>query len=145
MTRGDILAAEFGGALTSHSLGLVAAAPYAVGTSINRHGSALSLGMARTLWDGLSATDQAIFTAAAAAELQLALAEDEAHRRLLAPEPSADRTWPLADELHRTICRVADAVVAHLAASDPHAQRINASYTAFRHMVLGDAAIAETV
>jgi TRAP-type mannitol/chloroaromatic compound transport system substrate-binding protein len=143
LARGDILAAEWGGALTSHSLGITAAAPFAVGTSLNRHGSALSLGMRRGLWDGLGAADQAIFTAAAAAELQLALAEDEAHHRLLLPDPPADRIWPLAHELHRAICRVADAVVAHVAASDAHAQRINAGYTVFRRMVLdNDAAVA---
>ncbi|HEX9881653.1 MAG TPA: hypothetical protein VGA65_04010 [Hyphomicrobium sp.] len=141
MASGGILAAEWGGALTSHSLGLTAAAPYAVGASINRHGSALSLGMRRTAWDRLGSADQAIFSAAAEAELQLALAEDEAHRRLLAPQASADRTWPLAHELHRSICRVADAVVAQVAASDGHAQRINAGYTAFRRLMLGDDAV----
>ncbi len=143
MTRGEVLAAELGGALTSHALGVTMAAPYRVGTSINRHGSALSLGMSRTFWDNLGPTDQAIFSAAAAAELQLALAEDEAHRRLLAPD--TDRTWPLAPELHRTICRVADAVVAHVAASDPPAQRINAAYIGFRRLVRGDDAAPEAV
>jgi TRAP-type mannitol/chloroaromatic compound transport system substrate-binding protein len=138
LTSGDILAAEWGGALTSHSLGLTTAAPFAVGTSINRHGSALSLGMRRALWESLGPADQAIFSAAAAAELQLALAEDEAHRRLLAPPAPAERTWPLAQELHRVICRVADAVVAQVAASDSHAQRINAGYTVFRRVVLGE-------
>ncbi len=143
MTRGDVLAAELGGALTSHALGVTTAAPYVVGTSINRHGSALSLGMRRAFWDDLSASDQAIFATAAAAELQLALAEDEAHRRLLTLE--TDRTWPLAPELHRTICRVADAVVAHVAASDAQAQRINAAYMGFRRLVLGDDAMPEAV
>ena len=55
MTRGEVLAAELGGALTSHALGVTTAAPYRVGTSINRHGSALSLGMRRAFWDSLSA------------------------------------------------------------------------------------------
>jgi TRAP-type mannitol/chloroaromatic compound transport system substrate-binding protein len=138
LLRGDILAAEWGGALTNHSLGLTAAAPYAVGTSINRHGAALSLGMRRSLWDDLSAADQAMLAAAAAAELQLALAEDEAHRRLLSPQGTVDPASPLAQDLHRAIGRVADAVVAHVAASDRYAQGINAAYTAFRRMVLGD-------
>lgn len=144
MARGDVLAAEWGGALTSNSLGLTVQAPYAVGTGINRHGFAFSLGMRRSLWEGLGPADQAIFTTAAAAELQLALAEDEAHRRLLAPSPRADRTWPLAAELHRAICRVADAVVAQVAGADPHAQRINAGYTAFRRIALGDDAAGWT-
>lgn len=139
MARGEILAAEQGGVIASHALGLLPdAAPYAVGASINRHGYALSLGMRRALWDRLSATDQAIFSAAAAAETQLALAEEEAHRRLLYPEPGPERTWPLAPDLGRAIARVADAVVAHVAASDAHAMRVNAGYVAFRRLALGE-------
>jgi len=137
LSRGEILAAEWGGAIASHSLGLTAAAPYAVGTSVNRHGAALSLGIRRSLWDGFSDADQAIFTAAAAAELQLALAEEETHRKLLYPDATADKTWPLAPDLERAISRVSDAVVAHVAASDAQAQRINASYVAFRRIALG--------
>jgi TRAP-type mannitol/chloroaromatic compound transport system substrate-binding protein len=138
MARGDILAAEWGGAIASHSLGLTAVAPFAVGTSINKHGFALSLGMRRSLWDSLGATDQAIFSTAAAAEYQLALAEEEAHRRLLYPEPPADKTWPLAHDLERAIRRVADAVVAHVAAADATAQRINAGYVVVRRALQGD-------
>jgi hypothetical protein len=39
--------------------------------------------------------------------------------------------------LERAISRVSDAVVAHVAASDAQAQRINASYVAFRRIALG--------
>lgn len=138
LSRGDILAAEWGGAIVSHSLGLTSAAPYAVGTSANRHGTALSLGMRRSLWDSLSTADQAIFAAAAAAEMQLALAEEETHRRLLSPDAADHKTWRFAPDLERAISRVSDAVVAHVAASDAQAQRINASYVAFRRVALGD-------
>ena len=138
LSDGEILAAEWGGAIASHSLGLTNAAQYSTGTSVNRHGTALSLGMRRSLWDSLAAADQAMFAAAAAAEVQLALAEEEAHRRLLYPEAPPQKTWPLAQELTRAIGRVSDAVVAHVAGSDAHAQRINASYVAFRRMALGD-------
>lgn len=138
LSQGDILAAECGGALTSHALGVVHAAPYAAGTSINRNGIALSFGMRRSLWDNLDSADQAMFTAASAAEVQLALAEDDAQRRLLMPAAPADKTWPIAKELDRAIRRVSDAVVAHVAGSDAHAQRINASYVTFRRLALGE-------
>ena len=138
LASGEILAAEWGGAIVSHSLGLTAAAPYAVGTSVNRHGTALSLGIRRSLWDGFSAADQAIFTAATAAEFQLALAEEETHRKLLHPDASARKTWPLAPDLERAVGRVSDAVVAHVAGSDAQAQRINASFVTFRRMALGE-------
>jgi len=141
LSRGEILAAEWGGAIASHSLGLTAAAPYPVGTSINRHGTALSLGIRRSLWDAFSAADQSIFATAAAAELQLGLAEEETHRRLLDPNRSAHTTWPLAADLERAIGRISDAVVAHVAGSDARAQRINASYVTFRRMALGDDAL----
>ena len=134
LSAGDLLAVELGGAIASHSLGLFSAAGVFVGASLNRTGSAISLGMRRSLWDGLSASDQAIVTAAAAAEYDLALAEEETHRRLL----TAGKRWPIAHELWHTIRSVGDAVVAHVAASDTQAQRINAGYVAFRRALLGD-------
>lgn len=142
LASGDILAAEWGGAITSHALGIMSVAPFAVGASINKHGSALSLGMSRTAWDRLGATDQAIFAAAAATEYQTALAEEDSHRRLLYPEPPLEKVWSLATELERAIRRVAGAVVAHVAASDADAQRINAGFMGFRTAMLG--ASAET-
>ncbi len=68
----------------------------------------------------------------------LALAEEDAHRNLLWPQPSADHTWPLAGDLAHAIRRVADAVVAHTAGSDARTRRINASYESFRRVALGD-------
>jgi TRAP-type mannitol/chloroaromatic compound transport system substrate-binding protein len=138
LARGELLAAECGGAIASHALGLFGAAKSSAAASVNRHGSAVSLGLRRSLWDSLPASDQAIFAAAAAAEYQLALAEEEAHRHLLCPASLADNAWPVARELARTILRVADAVVAHVAASDVQAQRINAGYVAFRRALLGE-------
>ncbi len=132
MQRGDLLAAECGGAITSYALGLHAVAPYATGTSINRNGMALSLGIARALWDRLGESDQAMIAAAAAAEFQLSLAEEEAHRPMLYPDPAPERIWPLAAELSHAIRRVADAVVAHAGGADAQSRRINDSYAAFR-------------
>jgi TRAP-type mannitol/chloroaromatic compound transport system substrate-binding protein len=138
LARGDVLAAELGGAITSHAMGLTAAAPYWTGAAINRHGAALSLGVRRAFWDGLTPGDQTIFATAAAAELQLAIAEDETHRGLLAPLPPAASTWTVGADLTRAITRVADAVVAHVAATDAQAQRVNAAYVGFRRIALGD-------
>jgi TRAP-type mannitol/chloroaromatic compound transport system substrate-binding protein len=137
MQNGELLAAECGGAITSYALGLHAVAPYAVGTSINRNGTALSLGIARTLWDRLGESDQAMVAAAAAAEFQLSLAEEEAHRPMLYPEPAPERTWPLAAELSHAIRRVADAVIAHAGGADAQSRRINDSYAAFRASIQG--------
>ncbi len=84
-----------------------------------------------------------MFAAAAAREFQQSLAEEEAHRRMLHPEPPAERTWPIAAELAHAIRQVADAVVAHAAGADSQTRRISDSYTAFRHTAVGtDEAIA---
>jgi TRAP-type mannitol/chloroaromatic compound transport system substrate-binding protein len=145
MERGDILAAEYGGAIASYALGLPRVAPYWAGTSINRNGTALTLGLRRSLWEGLGAADQALFAAAAAAELQQSLAEEEAHRQMLHPEPPAGRTWPLAAELSHAIGRVAEAVVAHAAGANAQTRRLNDSYAAFRRSHTGaDEAAART-
>lgn len=134
---GEILAAECGGAIASFALGLHAAAPYWVGTSLHRNGTALSLVIRRDLWERLPDSEQVALTAAAAAEYQLSLAEEETHRQMLFPEPVAERTWPLSAELSHAIRRVADAVVAHAAGADAQTRRINDSYAAFRHSVPG--------
>ena len=135
LQRGEILAAECGGAITGFALGLHAPAPYWAGTSIHRNGTALSLAIRRDLWERLPDSEQAALTAAAAAEYQLSLAEEEAHRHMLFSQPPAERTWPLATELAHAIRRVADAVVAHAAGADAQTRRINDSYTAFRQSV----------
>jgi TRAP-type mannitol/chloroaromatic compound transport system substrate-binding protein len=142
LERGEILAAEIGGAAATCALGLGHAAPYATGASINRHGSALSLGFKRSIWEKLPASDQALFAAAAAAETQLAICEDLSYRRLLRPRPQLEATWTITAELERAIARVADAVVAQVASSDAMSSRIDASYQAFRRVALGEEAEA---
>jgi TRAP-type mannitol/chloroaromatic compound transport system substrate-binding protein len=131
MARGDLLAVEWGGAIASHAFGLARVAPVSTGTSLNRLGAALSLGIRRSLWDAMSASDQAMFSVAAASEFQIALAEEEAHRAILWPQAAHGRTWPIAAELAHAVGRISEAVVAHTAGSDARARRINASYEAF--------------
>lgn len=142
LRNGGILAAECGGAIASYAAGLASAAPYCTGTSINRNGTALSLSVSRTLWDALPASDQAMLTAAVQAEYHASLAEEEAHRHLLRPEPASAQTWPCSGELAHAIGRVAEAVVAHAAGVDAETRRISDSYTAFRRSVRPDGAIA---
>ncbi len=130
--NGDILAAECGGAIVSYALGLPSAAPYRAGASMNGNGRALALCVRRELWDGMDAPQQAILSAAAAAEFHASLTEEEAHRPFLHASRPQDRIWPIADELAHAIRRVADAVVAHAAGADAQAARISASYAAFK-------------
>src|SRR5262249_28210673 len=135
---------ECGGAILSYACGLRAVAPFSTGTSIHRNGSALALVFRRTVWDALTADEQTAFSTAAAAEYQLSLAEEDAHRHMLIPEPNRHMTWPIAAELSHAIQRVADAVVAHAAGGDAATRRINDSYAAFRDAMPGQS-IAPTV
>ncbi len=132
MRTGDIEIAECGGAIVNYALQIPPAAPYLAGTSINQNGRAMVLGVRRALWDRLDASEQNLLSAAAAAEFQLSLSEEEAHRPMLYPTPGPDRVWPIAAELNHAIQRVAAAVVAHAAGTDAKSRRIAASYAAFR-------------
>lgn len=138
MQRGEVEVAECGGAIVSYALGLPAIAGYTTGTSINRNGTAMFLGVRQALWDSLGASEQTLLSGAAASEYQLSLAEEEAHRHLLLPVPSAERTWPIAADLGHAIQRVAAAVVAHAAGTDATSRRISDSYVAFRRMTAGE-------
>jgi TRAP-type mannitol/chloroaromatic compound transport system substrate-binding protein len=137
MERGDVLAAECGGAIASYALGLPRVASHSAGTNINRYGSALFLGVRRALWDTFGSAEQAMFAAAAGGEYRQSLSEEQAHRHMLLPDAPAERTWPIAAELAHAIRGVADAVVAHAAGSDASTRRVSESYTAFRHATNG--------
>ena len=136
LQSGRVFAAEGGGAIASYGLGIFERHPHAVGAAINLSGTALSLGFTRTVWDAMSAGDQAVISAVCSAELHTVIAEERAHRQLLLgplldgkPEP------PRPFELTNAISRVSDGVVAHLAAHDARTQRINASFMAFRRAI----------
>jgi TRAP-type mannitol/chloroaromatic compound transport system substrate-binding protein len=136
LATGGVAAAEAGGAIASHALGIFERAPYSLGASINRPGTALSLGFSRAVWDAMSQGDQAIVSAICSAELHTAIAEEKAHRQmLLAPLQKAKPEKAEPSDLVVAISRVSDGVVAHLASFDPGTQRINASYAAFRRAI----------
>jgi TRAP-type mannitol/chloroaromatic compound transport system substrate-binding protein len=133
---GSVDAAEAGGAVSSQALGILTHAGHATGATINRGGTALSLGFSRSLWDAMSAGDRAIVSAICSAELHTAIAEEQAHRQLLlAPLRQRRLKEGAPRDIASAVSRVSDAVVAHLAATDAATQRINASYTAFRRAI----------
>jgi TRAP-type mannitol/chloroaromatic compound transport system substrate-binding protein len=140
LARGDLLAAEWGAALHSHATGIAPAARHRYGPGINAAGNALSFGLRRCIWERMSGAEQIAITHAAAAHFHLRLAEARAQEPLLARAIApAIANHPLPDDLLAAISAVADAVVAHAAASSAHARRINRSYMAFRAAIAGDA------
>jgi TRAP-type mannitol/chloroaromatic compound transport system substrate-binding protein len=103
----------------------------------NRHGQLLSLDIAKPLWDGLSAADQAIFEACAVEAYQLSLTEARAHA-LMAAQVETPGKWPLRlawpSRMTAAFDQATAAAVERLAATDPSARRIHDSYQAFRRL-----------
>ncbi|MFN3624595.1 MAG: hypothetical protein ACK4TP_11090 [Hyphomicrobium sp.] len=137
MQHGSVQVAECGGAILSYALGLPAVAPFSTGAGISQNGTSMYLGVRNSVWDSLSPGDQAVLATAANSEFQLSLAEEEAHRYLLYPAPTADRVWPIAADLAHAIERVAAAVVAHTAGADARSRRIADSHAAFKRSAAG--------
>lgn len=138
LQRGDVQAAECGGAILCYALQLSKAARYTAGARFNHNGTAMYLGVRRAVWDELDPSTQALLASAANNEFQLSLAEEEAHGRPLYPAPPAAQVWPIAGELGHAIQRVAAAVVAHAAGADAKSRRISDSYAAFRRTIVGE-------
>ncbi len=138
LVSGRADAAEHAGAMYSLSAGLPAVAPFALTTGINRNGVAQSFSIALRVWGSLPAEDQAAIASACAEEFRLSSAEARVHERLawrVIRGRHGVQTTPPTAGLHDAINRVSDAVVAHVAGSSREAQRINASYMAFRAML----------
>lgn len=140
MMAGEIDAVQWGGTLAASSLGLHKVAKYQTAYGFARFASLASISMAKPLWDGLCASDQALFAAAAAEEFQASVAEARAHdpvmRRVLETAHGVSFA-PLPRDIKDAVSRVTDAVVAHVAGADRKAARINASYMMFKATVRG--------
>lgn len=140
LSKGEITAAEFGGPLTSLALRIPAVAKHLNGFGILEGGIALSFGMRKSLWDHLGTADRAIINAILAEEAQTSLAEMRAHEKPLRGmlrDVFGVIFAPLPSDVAIAIDRVAEAVVAHAGSVDPTAQRIDASYHAFRNAAWG--------
>lgn len=140
LADGSLFAAEAGGLLTSFASGMPHAALYGTGYGFNGRGTALALHIRQRVWDQMTDADKAIFSAAAAEEFQLSLAEARAHtsvtRRVLTTYMRAKLApWP--NDVVDALERVAEATIAHVAGQNQRAMRIDQSYMAFRSMLSG--------
>jgi TRAP-type mannitol/chloroaromatic compound transport system substrate-binding protein len=137
---GRILGAETGGPFTGMMTGLHAHAKVHVGQGINNGGSGYALGIRRTLWETMTAADQALFELCAAEATRNMLAEttalDGIARTVLTSEHGV-RFERFSGDLICALAQAADDVVADAAASDGKARRINDSFMAFREQLTG--------
>ncbi|WP_072396967.1 hypothetical protein [Hyphomicrobium sp. CS1GBMeth3] len=141
---GSVDAVEAGDLTNSLAAGFADAARYATGQGLNSRGTAYALSVRASIWDRLPDADKAILAAAAAEEYQLTLAAARAHaglaRQVLEARGVVFAPWPA--DIAEALERVAEATIAHVAARDATAARINQSYMAFRGLISGSLASA---
>lgn len=138
VVAGDLDIVEWGSLLQASADGVPQALPFGLPGGLSAGGTAISLNVARSAWDRLSAIHRMAIAAAAADEFRASVAESRAHDSLVARALAAQH----GVRLHRppvglcdAVDRVAGAVVAHAASADRRAERINASYMQYRHAV----------
>jgi TRAP-type mannitol/chloroaromatic compound transport system substrate-binding protein len=144
LAGGLIQAAEWLGPLALAAPDLQPLAQRLYEPGFHRGGTALSLAVRKSVWDGMGAADRVIFEACAAQEYHLSLADARAHA-LLAGQIGAPAKWPVrlawSDTVSEALDQALAEVVERIAAADPGARRIHDSYQAFRHL-LGEDIVA---
>lgn len=134
----DIDAVEFGGALQAMAAGVAPAGRIALETDSNGAGTAITLGVSTRLWDSMSQSDRTIFTACAGEAYRLAVSENDAHEQIIVKalcDLHGVTLSTLTDDVRGALRPLTQAVIATLASTTPRAQRINASYMAFRRSI----------
>jgi TRAP-type mannitol/chloroaromatic compound transport system substrate-binding protein len=144
LAAGRIRAAEWLGPLAAVSPDLQPVAQRLYEPGFHRGGTILSLDVRKPLWDGMSASDRAIFEACAAQEYHVSLADAHAHS-LITSQVQAPARWPVKIALSEGLADALDLalsdIVEGIAAADPQGRRIHDSYQAFRGL-LGEDLIA---
>jgi TRAP-type mannitol/chloroaromatic compound transport system substrate-binding protein len=134
LKSGAIDAAEWVGPWNDMALGLHKASKYYYYPGFHEPGTALTLGLNKTLWDGLSADDRNAISTAAAAEYSLSLADFNVNNakslELLRQDKSID-IRKFDDSLLQALGKASGEVLAEAARKDALTQRVFDSYLAF--------------
>ncbi len=147
LKSGAIDASEWVGPWLDMNLGLDKAAEYYYYPGFHEPGSNNTLGINKTLWDGLNPSERAVIEAAAQAEVTRSLAQFNAEnvkslKLLRADERIKIRRF--SDELIRTFGKLSKEVLADTAAKDALTRKVYDSYMAFRAGVMDWGELSET-
>ena len=140
LARGDVRAAEFGNAAHCFAAGLAEQVKYCTATGLNRSGSSLTVTVSQRVWERFGAGMQAILTATAAADARRSVAEASANNAILCQalgEVKAVQFYALPQDIAGVSDRVAEAIVADIAARDRLSARINQSYVSAKVAQIG--------
>ena len=127
-------AAEFVGPWKDIWLGLDKVADYYYYPGFHEPGFNGALGINKTLWDGLTASERALIEAAAQAEVTRSLAEfnsENIKSLKLLRDDQRIKIRRFNDELIKTFGKLSKEVLADTAAKDPLTRKVYDSYTAF--------------
>jgi TRAP-type mannitol/chloroaromatic compound transport system substrate-binding protein len=147
LESGAIDAAEYVGPWTDTWLGLHKAADYYYYPGFHEPGMNATLGINKTLWDGLTATERALIEAATAAEVTRSLAQYNAENvkalKVLRADPRI-KILRFNDELIKEFGRLSKEVIAETAAKDPLTRKVYDSYMAFLAGIMDWGELSET-
>jgi len=147
LKSGAIDASEWVGPWLDIELGLDKATDYYYYPGFHEPGTNSTLGINKTLWDGLSASERAIIEAAAAAEATRSLAQFNAENvksLKLLREDKRIKILRFSDELIRTFGRLSKEVLDDTATKDPLTRKVHDSYMAFLAGVMDWGELSET-
>jgi TRAP-type mannitol/chloroaromatic compound transport system substrate-binding protein len=147
LKSGAIDASEWVGPWLDMDLGLDKAADYYYYPGFHEPGTNSTLGINKTLWDGLAPSEKALIEAAAQAEVTLSLAQFNFENVRALKQLRNDKRVKMLrfnDELIRTFGKISKEVIADTAARDPLTRKVAESYMAFLAGVMDWGELSET-
>ncbi len=147
LKSGAIDAAEWIGPWMDMNLGLQKVSDFYYYPGFHEPGTNFTLGINRSLWDGLSASEKALIEAAAQAEVTRSLAqfnfENVKSLKLLRADNRV-KIRRFNDQLIKTLGRLSKGVLADTAAKDPLTRKVYDSYMSFLAGVMDWGELSET-
>src|SRR5208282_38373 len=144
---GAIDASEWVGPWVDMDMGLHTVADYYYYPGFHEPGTNSTLGINKTLWDGLTTSERALIEAAAQAEVTRSLAEFNAENvkslRLLRTDERI-KILRFSDDLIKAFGKLSKEVLADTAAKDPLTRKVYDSYMAFLAGVMDWGELSET-
>jgi TRAP-type mannitol/chloroaromatic compound transport system substrate-binding protein len=134
LKSGAIDAAEWIGPWMDIDLGLNKVADYYYYPGFHEPGTSLTLGVNKTVWDGLTDPERSLIEAAAQAEVTRSLAQFNAENLKWLKVLREDKRIKILrfnDELIKAFGKLSRGVLADLAAGDPLTRKVHDSYMAF--------------
>ena len=134
LKSGAIDAAEWIGPWMDMDLGLNKVADYYYYPGFHEPGTSMTLGVNKTIWDGLTDSERSLIEAAARAEVTRSLAQFNAENVQWLKKLREDKRIKVLrfnDELIKAFGKLSREVLAELAAKDPLTRKVYDSYTVF--------------